>query len=1122
MKKRLLPLLLTLCMLTGTMYLPAHAETDADTDPATGLVYEILTAPADGANGTVKLRAVSPKWTDPVTEIPATLTLDGATYDVTEIVTAAFTGQTSLVTADLSNVQRIAAFAFEGCTSLMTVTAPNAVSIGRYAFRGCTALETVSALNVSIVEGETFSGCTSLTAIDLPRAETIDVNAFNKCEALASVNAPKVTTIKEKAFIGCSSLTAVDFPKAEAVGEYAFNGCTALVTASLPKAETLDERAFDNCPALESVDLSSVKTIGDRVFNACVKLAELDLPMVESLGSFALSRCESLVSLSMPNAKTLGARALGGCDALTEITFGAVAPTLANNNALGTTSADRVLRVPEGATGYDVAPFAECTVTEVVVPGAEIYFYADANHDTELPPDTILPVGTKVYYEILCFEGVFCTSVFVNSNDVDRDFFTVPYEAPLGELLKARFILGGDLDESGAFDNRDVTALLRYLAKWDVSPDLDAADYNRDENIDNRDTTTMLRYLAGWFDAPVTDAPAAAHTVYSKKTLLSSSYSSDHEPWEVTVLSGVDAFPEDIAEDDLDLFFPSGLLKTGAVAMFDVPSGARVSDLDTLNVPPSYMNDDGVVTVPFRMFTTIANEAEARAISESLLRATLPETTVFYNDFGAVGDGVTDDFLALQAAHAYANEHGYAVRAIPGAVYYLGPDSYYKSIVIQTSTDFTGAEIIIDDSGINLENESRARQTPPFKVTASNAPIDLSDRVTTLAKGTTTLDLDLGCDAFIYVEDSTTKQFIRTGGNLTDGDSMRDCFVLYADGTVDENTPIIWDFNTITSIRAYLMDAPITIKGGEFTTIANQGEKLYNYFWRGINVERSNVTLDGLEHYVTGELLETGSPYHGFIQTKYCANVTVENVIFTARYIYETMGTGGFTVLMGSYDFVIDCAANITVRGCRQSNDLFDADYWGIMQTRFCKNSVFENCTLNRIDAHQGVTNQRISNCLIGYRGINAIGHGDYIVENTAVMSTYFTYFREDYGSTWNGDVLVKDCYWQAGSSDMLAGINNGDHDYGYECYMPTTVTVDGLHVEDAELVAKHGDNYVGIFIIARFTDLSDESKERPYLIKPTERVSVKNFRSASGVHWYPLTDEPQFADTEFLDLDKE
>ena len=35
---------------------------------------------------------------------------------------------------------------------------------------------------------------------------------------------------------------------------------------------------------------------------------------------------------------------------------------------------------------------------------------------------------------------------------------------------------------------------------------------------------------------------------------------------------------------------------------------------------------------------------------------------VTYEDFGAVGDGIADDFLPIYKAHEYANEHGLAVK----------------------------------------------------------------------------------------------------------------------------------------------------------------------------------------------------------------------------------------------------------------------------------------------------------------------------------------------------------------------------------------------------------------------------------------------------------------------------
>ena len=40
----------------------------------------------------------------------------------------------------------------------------------------------------------------------------------------------------------------------------------------------------------------------------------------------------------------------------------------------------------------------------------------------------------------------------------------------------------------------------------------------------------------------------------------------------------------------------------------------------------------------------------------------MEKNAVFYKDFGAVGDGVTDDFHAIKAAHDYANEHKLPVK----------------------------------------------------------------------------------------------------------------------------------------------------------------------------------------------------------------------------------------------------------------------------------------------------------------------------------------------------------------------------------------------------------------------------------------------------------------------------
>ena len=78
---------------------------------------------------------------------------------------------------------------------------------------------------------------------------------------------------------------------------------------------------------------------------------------------------------------------------------------------------------------------------------------------------------------------------------------------------------------------------------------------------------------------------------------------------------------------------------------------------------------------------------------------------VTYEDFGAIGDGVTDDFIAIYNTHEYANEHKISVKGTPGKTYYihdtsLGTDTIHVA-VIKTDVDWCGANFIIDDTDLN-------------------------------------------------------------------------------------------------------------------------------------------------------------------------------------------------------------------------------------------------------------------------------------------------------------------------------------------------------------------------------------------------------------------------------------
>ena len=123
--------------------------------------------------------------------IPATVTYNGTTYQVTAIGDEAFCS----------------------CDGLTSVVIPNSVtSIGFRAFANCVGLTSVTIPNsVAAFGDEAFWGCLRLTGIVIPNSITsISKEAFSGCSGLTSIVIPNsVTAIGDKAFWGCVGLTDV-------------------------------------------------------------------------------------------------------------------------------------------------------------------------------------------------------------------------------------------------------------------------------------------------------------------------------------------------------------------------------------------------------------------------------------------------------------------------------------------------------------------------------------------------------------------------------------------------------------------------------------------------------------------------------------------------------------------------------------------------------------------------------------------------------------------------------------------------------------------------------------------------------------------------------------------------
>ena len=126
---------------------------------------------------------------------------------------------------------------------------------------------------------------------------------------------------------------------------------------------------------------------------------------------------------------------------------------------------------------------------------------------------------------------------------------------------------------------------------------------------------------------------------------------------------------------------------------------------------------------------------------------------------------------------------------------------------------------------------------------------------------------------------------------------------------------------------------------------------------------------------------------------------------------------------------------------------------------------------MNRFDSHRGFWNAVIKNSTIGH-SINITGGGHLYMENvTKLAGNQFLSIRGDYGSSFEGDIVLKDCHHAAEVeyNSTLGGVRTDAHversyiiapglalaqrtpdiyynwDFGYDLFFPIEITVDNF-----------------------------------------------------------------------------
>lgn len=176
--------------------------------------------------------------------IPATVTYDNVTYNVTEVAEQGFNGYQGITSLTISSgVTKIGSMAFSG-SSLTSVSIPSNITIESWA----------------------FANCISLTSLYIPdRVLYIGENAFRGCSSLATLRLGEYVEYADFVFYDCDALTSVTIPAHTNIPEVSgvFGDCSSIRSVTISEGLQYIGNAFENSENIESLTIPSTFTSFD-------------------------------------------------------------------------------------------------------------------------------------------------------------------------------------------------------------------------------------------------------------------------------------------------------------------------------------------------------------------------------------------------------------------------------------------------------------------------------------------------------------------------------------------------------------------------------------------------------------------------------------------------------------------------------------------------------------------------------------------------------------------------------------------------------------------------------------------------------------------------------------------
>lgn len=343
---------------------------------------------------------------------------------------------------------------------------------------------------------------------------------------------------------------------------------------------------------------------------------------------------------------------------------------------------------------------------------------------------------------------------------------------------------------------------------------------------------------------------------------------------------------------------------------------------------------------------------------------------------GAVGDGVTNDVEAFEAAEADAFANNGMLKA-------RGKYFFARGFVTRVAYDFEGAEFWVDDRWSNDVTNTLVKLIDPDSVSMS-----------------VTLTMDVGqtnipalsefSNHCVYVNSKTENAYLRNGELV----SKKDIWHVINGEIV--GLPPVFRFNSLCDIIARpnrpLMEVKLPLL--KFKSIP--ASPIFHVF----RIERNNVkVIGGGYDYRDMAIMQNRQAFNAFCQFNYVMDAVAEGIVGQGWYPGTSNPVNAYCVNFNAY--------NCTALRCK------DPYIWGLQDCSTSKNVVVRECVGARVGGHEDIYNLTIEDCVSTTRGIMFSGRGKLSIKNwqhyyNAETKNYSCIVsRYDYGQCWDGDIEI-------------------------------------------------------------------------------------------------------------------